>query len=144
MAGVLDVLLDLPLLPARRRIAELRFEQEVTDHRREARVHPSLLPAPDPVYGRSHVVVDAAPGNAAQDAEGVIMGVEQHLVRLLQIGAEKESPALAELEVGDLELLVPIKVLITFRVAGELIKCSLIYIIRVRFDSLSSYLRHFL
>jgi hypothetical protein len=32
MARVLDVLLDLPLLPAGSRIAELRLEQEVADH----------------------------------------------------------------------------------------------------------------
>ena len=104
MAGVLDVLLDLPLLPAGRRIAELGLEQEVADHGREARVDLPLLAAPDPVDGGSHVVVDAAPRNAAQHAEGVIMGVEQHLVGLLRIGAEKEGAAVAELEVGDLQL----------------------------------------
>ena len=44
------------------------------------------------------------PGNAAQHAEGVVMGVEQHLVGLLRIGAENEGAAVAELEMGDLEL----------------------------------------
>jgi hypothetical protein len=83
VASVLDVLLDLPFLPARRRIAELGLEQEVADHRREARIDPPLLATPDPVHGRPHIVVDAAPGNAAEHAEGVIVGVEQHFVRLL-------------------------------------------------------------
>ena len=32
MTGILDVLLDLPLLPTRRRIAEIGLEQEVADH----------------------------------------------------------------------------------------------------------------
>src|ERR1700722_7840438 len=104
MASVLDVLLDLPFLPARRRSAELRLEQEVADHGREARIDLPLLPVPDPVYGRPHVVVDAALRNAAEYAERVVVGVEQHLVRLLQIGAQEESPAITELEVGDLEL----------------------------------------
>src|SRR5450432_3200658 len=93
MAGILDVLLDLPLLPAGRRIAELGFEQEVADHSREASIDPPLFPAPDPVYGGSHVVVDAPTRHAAQHAERVIVGVEQHLVGLLRIGAENEGAA---------------------------------------------------
>ena len=104
MAGVLDVLLNLPLLPTRRRIAELGLEQEVADHGGEARVDLPLLAAPDSVDGGAHVVVNPAFGNAAEHAEGVIMRVEQHLVGLLQIGAENEGAAIAELEVGDLEL----------------------------------------
>jgi hypothetical protein len=104
MASVLDVLLDLPFLPTRGRIAELRFEQEVADHRREARVDLPLLAPADLVHSGSHIVVDAAPRHAAQHAEGVIMGVEQHLVGLLRIGAENEGAAIAELEVGNLQL----------------------------------------
>ena len=104
MARVLDVLLDLPLLPAGSRIAELRLEQEVADHGREARVDLALLAAADLVDGRAHVVVDAPPRHAAQHAEGVVMGVEQHLVGLLRIGAENEGAAVGELEVSDLQL----------------------------------------
>ena len=66
MAGILDVLLDLPFLPAGGRIAELRFEQEVADHRREPCVDLAVLAAPDLVDRSAHIVVDAAPGNAAQ------------------------------------------------------------------------------
>ncbi len=102
MASVLDVLLDLPFLPARCRIAELCFKQEVADHGREASVDPPLLPAADPVDGGSHIVVDPTPGNAAQHAESVVVGVEQHLVGLPRIGAEKEGATIAKLEVGDL------------------------------------------
>ncbi len=47
MTGVLDVLLDQPLLPAGGWIAELGLEQEVADHGREARVDLALLAAAD-------------------------------------------------------------------------------------------------
>ena len=104
MAGVLDVLLDLPLLPTGSRIAELGLEQEVADHGGEARVDLALLAAPDLVDGRAHVVVNPAPRHAAQHAEGVIVGVEQHLMGLLRIGAQGEGAAVAELDVGDLQL----------------------------------------
>lgn len=103
MAGVLDVLLDLPLLPTGRRIAELGLEQEVADHGREARVDLPLLTPSHLVDGGSHVVVDAAPGNAAEHAESVIMGVKQHLVGLLRISAKNKGAAVRQLEVGDLQ-----------------------------------------
>jgi len=38
MAGILHLLLDLPLLPTCRRITELGFEQVMADHRQEAGV----------------------------------------------------------------------------------------------------------
>src|SRR5580658_9726659 len=74
MAGVLDVLLDLPFLPTGGRIAELRFEQEVADHGREAGVDLALLAPADLIDCSAHVVIDASPRNAAQHAEGVVMG----------------------------------------------------------------------
>ena len=43
MTRVPDVLLDLPLLPSGGWIAELGLEQEVADHRREARVDLAFL-----------------------------------------------------------------------------------------------------
>src|ERR1700687_5051356 len=73
IAGVLDVLLDLPLLPTGRRIAELRLEQEMADHGCEPWVDPAVLPAPDSVDRSAHVVVNAPPRHAAQHAEGVVM-----------------------------------------------------------------------
>ena len=104
MTGVLHVLLDLPLLPTGRRIAELGLEQEVADHRREARVDLALLAAPDLVNGGPHIVEDAASRHASEHAEGVVVGVEQHLMGLLRIGPENEGAAVGELEVRDLQL----------------------------------------
>src|SRR5450755_4803121 len=104
MASILDVLLDLPLLPTGGRIAELRLEQEMADHGCEPCVDLAVLAAPDLVDGSAHVVVDASPGNAAQHAEGVVMGVEQHLMGLLRVGPEKEGAAAGQFEVSDLQL----------------------------------------
>ena len=73
MAGMLNVLLDLSLLPARGRIAELGLEQILAGHGREAGIDLSFLAAADPVHRRAHVVVDSAPGNAAQNPEGVVV-----------------------------------------------------------------------
>jgi len=75
----------------------------MADHRREAGVDLALLAAADLVDGRSHIVVNAPPRHAAQDAESVVMGVEQHLMGLLRIGPENEGAAVAELEVSDLQ-----------------------------------------
>src|SRR5271155_1136513 len=75
----------------------------MADHRRETGVDLALLAAADLVDGGSHIVVDAPPRHAAQDAEGVVVGVEQHLMGLLRIGAENEGAAIGELEVSDLQ-----------------------------------------
>jgi hypothetical protein len=75
------------VLPSGSRIAEIGLEQEVADHRGKARVDLAFLASPDFVDGGAHVVIDAAPQNAAEHAEGVVVGVEQHLMRLLWIGA---------------------------------------------------------
>ena len=64
----------------------------------------AVLAAPDFVDRSAHVVVDASPGNAAQHAEGVVMGVEQHLVGLLRVGPEEEGAAAGQFEVSDLQL----------------------------------------
>ena len=70
----------------------------------EARVDVALLAAAHPVDGGAHVVVDAAARDTAQDLERVVVGVEEHLVGLQRVGAQQERSAVAELEVGDLQL----------------------------------------
>src|SRR5258708_37195313 len=104
MAGVLAVLLDLPLLPTGGRIAELRLEQKMADHGSEPCVDLAVLAAPDLVDRGAHVVVDASPGNAAQHPESVGMGIEKHLVGLLRVGPEEEGAAAGQVEVSDLQL----------------------------------------
>gem|GEM_PF-1674071 len=104
VASVAHVLLDLTLLPAGGRVAELDLEEVVADHRGEARVDVARLAGQDLVHGGLHVVVDAALGHAAEHAEGVVVGVEQHLMGLQQVGPDVEGPAVAELEVRHLQL----------------------------------------
>jgi hypothetical protein len=76
----------------------------VVHHGIEAGVDVPVLAAANLVHGRLHVVVDAALWNAAQYAKGVVVGVEEHLVRLQQIGPDAERPAMAELEMRHLQL----------------------------------------
>ena len=104
VASILDVLLDLPLLPARCWIAKLGLEQVVAGHCLEADVDIPLLAATDLVYGGPHIVIDAAPWNATEHAEGMVVGVEQHLVGLQEIGADDEGLGIAELGMRDLQL----------------------------------------
>lgn len=109
MTSILDVLLDLSLLPARRRIAELRFVEIVAGQRHEADFDIAFLAATDLVDSCAHIVVDAALWHTAQNAEGMVVGVEQHLVRLQKVGPNDEGAAVAELRMGHLQLgtLVP-------------------------------------
>ena len=66
---ILDVLLDLTLLPPRSRVAELGLEQVVAGHRGEPRIDLPRLADTDPVDRRLHVVEYPAPRHAAQNAE---------------------------------------------------------------------------
>lgn len=104
MPGVAHVLRDLALLPARGRVAELDLEEVVADHGGEARIDVARLAAQDLVHSGLHVVVDAALGHAATHAKGVVVSVEQHLVRLWQVGPHVEAAAVAELELRHLQL----------------------------------------
>jgi hypothetical protein len=101
---ILHVLLDLPILPARRRIAEHRLEHIMVRHRKEAHVDLSLLPTTDAVDRSAHVIVDPGLRDAGKDTESVPVGIEQHLVRLQQIGPNQKGTAVRQLDVGDLKL----------------------------------------
>jgi hypothetical protein len=70
----------------------------------EAFVDLALLAASNLVHRSLHVVVDAALGNAAEGHKRVVMRIKQHLMRLRQIGPHEVRTAVAELEVGDLQL----------------------------------------
>ena len=69
-------------------------------HGGKAGVHGSPFALIDLVYGSLHVVVDAAPRNAAQGAEGSRMGIEQHFMALGGIGLHYECTAGAKLQMG--------------------------------------------
>lgn len=103
MTRILNVLLDLSLLPAGSRIAELGFEQLMTGHRLEADVDVTLFAAADLVDRGAHVVVDATAGDASEHAECMIVGIEQHLVRLQEIGPHDERAAVAQLRMRHLQ-----------------------------------------
>jgi hypothetical protein len=102
---VLHRLLDLALLPAGGRVAEVGLEQEVAGHRAEARVDGARLAAADLILGRLQVVVDATLGDPAEHGERVVVRVEQHLVGLLRVGPQQERAAVAQLELCHGELL---------------------------------------
>ncbi len=93
-SGILDIRLDLSLLPTCGGIAELRRKDVVVRHREEADVDLPFLAAANTINRRLHVVVNAAARHAAEDPEAVSMGVEEHLVRLQQVGSDQKSPAM--------------------------------------------------
>ncbi len=73
-------------------------------HRQETDIDVALLATADLVDRGPHVVVDTAAGNAAKHAECMIMGIEQHLMRLEEIGSNNESAAVAQLRMRHLQL----------------------------------------
>src|SRR3712207_1062402 len=100
------LVLDLPLLPGGVGRAGRRLDEVVRAQLQEAAVEAALPAGEDRVHGRAHVVVDAAPAGAAEEAEGVLVRVEDHLLGLARVGADQEQAAVAEADVGDLDLAV--------------------------------------
>ena len=47
-------------------------------------------------------VIDTAPGNAAEHAERMTVGVEQHLVGLRRVSPHQERPAVRQFDMGNL------------------------------------------
>ena len=62
-------------------------------HGLEAGIDVALFAATDTVHRRLHVVIDPAAGHAAEDAERMPVGVEQHLMGLQRIGPHQKRPA---------------------------------------------------
>ena len=91
-----DLVLDLTLLPARRRRAGDRLDQVVAAHLQEAAIVGALLADEDRLHRRLHVVVDAARAGALEEGERPVVGVEHHLLRLARIGPHEQHPAVAE------------------------------------------------
>ncbi|GJE04694.1 hypothetical protein GMJLKIPL_6660 [Methylobacterium isbiliense] len=104
VAGGAHLVLDLPLLPARTRIAGGGLDEVVRAQLQEAAVEGAGASHEDGGDGRAHVVVDAAPAGTAEEAEGALVAVEDHLLGLARVGAQQEVAAMAEPDVGDLDL----------------------------------------
>ena len=98
-----DLVLDLPLLPARAGRTGHRLNQVVTAQLREAAVELPDLADEHGVDRRLHVVVDAAPTGAAKERERTGVGVEHHLLGLARIRTDERHPAVAQPHVRDLD-----------------------------------------
>ncbi|MEA2907485.1 MAG: hypothetical protein QOI12_4872 [Alphaproteobacteria bacterium] len=108
-----DLVLDLPLLPARRRRAGHRLDEVMAAHLQEPTIVETLLANEDGRYRRLHVVVDAALACALEQGECpqsslrrlrklVRVGVEHHLLRLARISPHEPHAALTEPDVRHL------------------------------------------
>ena len=73
-SGILDVLLDLSLLPAGGGITELGRKDIVVRHSLEPDVDLPFLAAADAIDRGAHIVVDPAPRHTAEDAESLANG----------------------------------------------------------------------
>src|SRR5467141_3269204 len=89
-----DLVLDLTLLPARRRRAGNRIDEIVAAHLQEAAIVETPFADEDRLHGSLHIVVDAASAGALEQSERPVMGVEHHLLRLAWISPNKQHPAM--------------------------------------------------
>ena len=99
-----DLVLDLTLLPPRRRRAGGRIDQIVAAHLQEAAVIAALLADEDRLHRRLHVVVNAAPARAPEERERALVGVEYHLLGLARVGVHEHHAAIAKPHMRDLHL----------------------------------------
>ena len=102
LAHEADLVLDLALLPARRRRAGDRLDKMMRAHLEEAAIVLAILADEDRLHRRLHVVVDAARAGALEECERPLVGVEHHLLRLARIGAHQHHAAVAEADMRDL------------------------------------------
>ncbi len=56
----------------------------------------------DRVHRGLHVIVDAPRAGPAEEGEGLVMGVEDHLLRLARIGPDEQHPAVAQADMRHL------------------------------------------
>jgi hypothetical protein len=91
-----NLVLDLPLLPARRGRTGNRVNEIMTAHLQEAPIVGALAADEDRLHRGLHVVVYAARAGALEEGERPVVGVEHHLLRLARICPYKQHPAVAQ------------------------------------------------
>jgi hypothetical protein len=96
IAEIADLILNLAFLPARRRRASDRFDQMMRAQLQEAAVRFSGPPDKDRLNCSPHVVIDPTPTDAAIEFEHLVVGVEDHLLGLAIICANKRHLAVSE------------------------------------------------
>ena len=95
-ANVTHLLLHLPLLPASSWRARHRLHQMVRAQLLEAAVVVPLLAHEDRAHRRLHVVVDAPPADPAEEAEGTLVRLKDHLLALAGKDLDQIHPAVAQ------------------------------------------------
>ena len=98
-----DLVLDLPLLPARRRRAGGRLDQVMAAHPQKAAVELAVLADEHGLDRRLHVVVDAARAGPLEEGEGAVVRVEHHLLGLARIGPHEQHAAVAQPDMRHLD-----------------------------------------
>ncbi len=96
------LVLDLALLPARRRGAGNRVDQVMPAHLLEAAIVGAVLADEDRIDRRLHVVIDASRAGPAKEDERLVVRVEHHLLRLTRVGPHKRHSAVAQTDMGGL------------------------------------------
>ena len=103
IAQVADLVLDLSLLPSRGRRAGDWLDQMVRAHLQEAAIILARLANEDRLDRRLHVVVDAAPADAAIEQERLVVAVEHQFLSLAEVRAHERHPAVRQLHVRRLD-----------------------------------------
>ncbi len=124
-----DLVLDLPLLPARSRRAGDRLDEVMPGHLQEAPIVGPLLADEDRLHRGLHVVVDAARAGAPEEGEGPVVSVEHHLLALARIGTNEHHSTVTEPDVRHLhrhrkavhqdDLVAPVELVGLARCEGE-------------------------
>ena len=103
LARVADLVLDLALLPARRRRARDGLDQVMRAHRQKTAVEAAFLADKNRFDRRRHIVVNATPAHPAKKAESVVVRVKHHLLGLARVGADQEHSAVTEPDMRHLD-----------------------------------------
>ena len=98
-----DLVLDLPLLPARGRRAGGGLDQVMAAHPHKAAVELAVFADEHGFDRRLHVVVDAARAGSFEEGEGAVVGVEHHLLGLARIGPHEQHAAVAQPDMRHLD-----------------------------------------